>query len=238
MKSVTLAVAGLAVGLVGAALYFIVLRRPHLQARVFVQGQIDLLHLPKPCPDGAVWSTNEEKADYSLSMVWRENAWFAVLLRTDHVVWKLDDSQDLSKILRQVCRVVAEDFPALLSTERSRPLSAVTATPSDAVARYELKDYRHGNITGLALVDTELGRIWVMRDLVDAKGKTIRTSFSEMGVDDLWKTNEEIWERIDKARSEDSKRRYFQEWDELRDVKKATRPRAIQDAEKTSPSIR
>jgi hypothetical protein len=59
---------------------------------------------------------------------------------------------------------------------------------SGGAGRYQLAEYRHGSIIGLALVDTEVGRTWTLIDVVDARGRKTRTEFGEVGVEGLWET--------------------------------------------------
>ncbi len=70
-----------------------------------------------------------------------------------------------------------------------------------------------------------------MSDLVDAKGRKIRTHFEEVGTDDLWETDEEVSDKILKAPNGDMKDIMLRWEEELTRLKKLTRPRAIQEAE-------
>ena len=241
MKFVRIAAAGLVVALVGTTVYFATIaQRPHLQARVYIKaGAPGFPDLSKTCP-GLASVFSEGEADYTLFAGWGDEGWSTVLTRKDGAARQFEQSRNASKVLREACRAIAEDFAAWLSTERQR-LPARTqgqTNPAalDPVGRYELKEYRHGNIVGLALVDTELGRTWVMSDVVDAKGKKIRTRFQEVGSDDLWETDEEVFDRVEKARDQYMKKATLGRLQELMRLKELTRPRAIQEAEEKASS--
>jgi hypothetical protein len=237
VKFVRIAAAGLVVALAGTTVYFAsIARRPHLQARLYIKATpAGFPELWKTCPDLAYVSA-EGEADYRLFAGWNsKEGWSTVLLRKDGAARQFEQSRDASKVLREACRAIAEDFAAWLSTERQRFSAGTQGQTSpavlDPVRRYELKEYRHGGIVGLALVDTELGRTWVMSDLVDAKGKKIRTHFQEVGADDLWETDEEAFERMEKARGQYERALWSGQLTELTRVKEWTRPKAIQEAE-------
>lgn len=241
-----MATIGLAVGLVGAAVYLTVSRRPNLQARVRVDARGEgFPDFGKTCPKVAplFGFREEEAADYTFAAAWVEKGrgWIAVLERKDGVVKSFEQNQDAKKILREACRAIEEDFPVWLFTEHqrlsagaqaqiaSRALEAKDA--SDVARRYELKEYRHGSIVGLALVDTVLGRTWVLLDILDAQGKKVRSQFEEVGVETLWQTNAEVYDQARKASDEKTRRGLIDQWDKLSSLKSSTRPRAIREAE-------
>lgn len=96
MKFVTIAAAGLAIGLFGAAACLTAARKPHLQARIYSrisQEGLSIWDLQKLCPDRAVGSM-DQKADYVLLGHWGDKGWTAYLVRTDHAMWELEESPD------------------------------------------------------------------------------------------------------------------------------------------------
>ncbi|OFW10769.1 MAG: hypothetical protein A3H27_06460 [Acidobacteria bacterium RIFCSPLOWO2_02_FULL_59_13] len=242
MNFMKMATIGLVIGLVAAGTYLIVNRRPNLQARVYVKAVGEGFPLIEtPCPSIAIVS-GEEEADYTLSAYWHKEGWYALLIRRDGAGREFpEENPDAAKVLRQTCRTIEKDFPAWLSTERQRvsaraqmqtaSLGLGATDTSDVARRYELKEYRHGSIVGLALVDTELGRTWVLTDLFDDKGKKVRSQFQEVGVEKLWETNDEAFDLIQKVSDEKTRRFLIDHERELTWLKELTRPRAIQEAE-------
>ncbi|MBI4480147.1 MAG: hypothetical protein HY651_09010 [Acidobacteria bacterium] len=244
-----IATIGIAISLAVAAAYFGgVARKPRLQARLRIdsRGASDVhthfWDLTDKCPI-LIYTSKEESADYTLFTVWEEKGWIAILSRPDGAQIMLTQDPDLTKVFRSVCQVVENDFPLWLSTERYRfsrgsqaqtASSATTATGvtgvADATQRYQLMEYRHGNIEGMALVDTKLGRTWVLTDLFDAKGKKVRARFQEVGVEELWETADESWDRVQEASGENKTFRLSQH-EQLQRVKVLTRPQSIEEAE-------
>jgi hypothetical protein len=94
-----------------------------------------------------------------------------------------------------------------------------------------MTEYRHGTIVGLALLDTELGRAWVLTDLLSPGAKKERTQFKELSVEDLWESSDEAADEIQATSVEGTRDFLVQESSDLSEVKKLTRPTAIQNAE-------
>lgn len=106
---------------------------------------------------------------------------------------------------------------------------------SDTAERYELRDYRHGTIAGLALLDKRIGRVWLLTAMMD-KGKKSRDTFHEVDVDQLWETYETISNtfeigyalaRSDQERERLSKRQFGEELPRWQDLKMRTRPKLV-----------
>ncbi|MCI0719612.1 MAG: hypothetical protein L0338_11685 [Acidobacteria bacterium] len=229
----------LVLGLVGALLYVVATREPRLQARVRVDVRSEGTPVDwepwKTCPNLAFTASDE--ADYTLWATWVDTGWTAILDRSDGTGRWLEKSPDSSKVLREACRTVEADFPAWLSTERQRlstgrvGVDRSAAVSASTAHRYDLREYRHGSVVGLAMIDTELGRAWALTDIVDERGRKVRMRFEEVGVAGLWETEDEIWSDVEKAKSDEMRRFYMRRWDEFRKVRELTRPKLIQDAE-------
>jgi hypothetical protein len=186
------------------------------------------------CPTLTV-TVEESAADYTLAAAWGNEGWVAVLARKDGTRRLLERTTDVREVLRSVCQTVKKDFPAWLATEKSRLASGASmslesaAYTSDTVGRYELREYRHGSIVGLAMIDTKLGRAWVLTDLLE-NGRKTGSRFQEVGVEALWRTDSEAWAKITEA-PPDSKLIWLREQQTLAKVKELTRARVIEDAE-------
>jgi len=229
--------------------------RPAFQARVKINIMPQSAAFKNPeqtCPHEAFVDgfASGESADYTLTALWSGDVgWVTVLERRDEVlIYDHETAQfsnrDATKVLRQACRVVESDFPALLATERERVptenpgstelASSSASNSSDGVRRYQLAEYREGTIAGLALLDSKLGRVWAVTEVLDKGGRKVRDEFQEVGVQDLWDTDDELYDRVQEASSESEKDLWIHARTDLDRVKQLTRPNAIQKAEQTA----
>lgn len=230
----------LGVFLVGAGYFTAGLRPQPLQANVYteVKNGSNFPELVKTCPN-QVADVVADVADYTLEVKWwnggpgEKEGWGYYLERKDgaylEAVRAAVADPNAARVARQVCRDIQRDFPLWLNTQRVRASigkSAQTGAPTsfdetDPPRRYEMTEYRNGPIVGQALLDTKLGRLWTLTNIVNSAGKTVRTEFQEIGVENLWK-------------SEDEAPADLAEWR----VKKLTRPAAIQRAEEQAEKER
>jgi hypothetical protein len=194
-------------------------------------------------------TTLGEEADYTLTVVWiGPKGWLYELERKDGArlepdPYKLKDIEDpnAARVVRKVCRDIERDFPLWLNTQRVRAsisksaqTGVATSVDDDPPRRYEMIGYRNGTIVGIALLDTKLGRAWLLTNITDSGGKTVRTEFNEVSVDGLWKSADELYG--DKKFS--SSKSVRDEADKFFELKKLTRPIAIQRAEDQADKAR
>lgn len=248
----------LAVVLVGVAYFISGSRQEKLQANVHtkVGDGDDFDAVAKACPR-QVANVGADEADYTLNVTWFpgdpdvKEGWIyslqrkdgATLEREEFVGGNLKTDPDATRIARQVCRDVQRDFPLWLNTQRVRASignavqteSATSAETLDPPRRYEMTEYHNGPIVGIALLDTELGRAWLLTNLTDSNGKTVRSAFNEVSVEDLWQSAGELYET--EARNSFAKWTRDQEQRFSR-VKELTRPIAIQHAEDKADKAR
>lgn len=95
----------------------------------------------------------------------------------------------------------------------------------DTSTRYEFKDFRHGNIVGLALLDRQIGRAWLLTQSNDEKGKKVRDEFKELRVEDLWQVDDDFWPILSSPGANVKDVLEMQLFE--RSVKDAARPRAV-----------
>jgi hypothetical protein len=227
----------IALSVIGAAYFISGSRQEKLQANVYTKaGEGE--HFPdlaKTCPNQVADFGDADEADYTFIVRWRSiqpKGWFYFLERKDGATLGLLDlnarDPNAARVARQVCRDIARDFPLWLNTQRVRAsigkpsqTGTVTSVEDDPPRRYEMMEYRNGPIIGQALLDTKLGRLWTLTNIVNSAGKTVRTEFQENGVENLWKSEDEA--PADLA---------------LWRVKKLTRPAAIQRAEEQAEKER
>ncbi len=147
------------------------------------EKQPDLTLFMKTCP-GVPVGSKTGMTDYEVGLT---DGFVAVKRRHDEV-WVLihtDAKMKQDDLMRMSCEAVRKDF---LSWGDSRQylLRKSEQETEDSPVRYSLKDYRHGNIVGLALVDQKIGRVWLLASVKDSKGKKDRDEFQELGVNGLW----------------------------------------------------
>jgi hypothetical protein len=245
----------LGVFLVGATYFISSPSREKLQANVYVEEKSgNFPDLAKSCPDVVAHSDDADKADYTLKLAWLPNTgqsqrkgWLYDLERRDgalltslteeyeHFVY---GEPDATKVARRVCRDIQRDFPLWLNTQRVRAsigkpaqMGTTTSVEDDPPRRYEMMEYRNGQIIGQALLDTKLGRLWTLTNIVNSAGQTERTEFKEISVENLWESEDEAVDMIQSARSDDTIQLLGRANIKLSRVKELTRPAAIQRAE-------
>ena len=101
------------------------------------------------------------------------------------VLLRQDDKLKHEDLMQLACEAVRKDFPTWDRLARTH-LDKNAQEMADASVRYTLKDYRHGNIVGLSLVDQKVGRVWLLSSITDARGKKDRDEFQEVGVEGMW----------------------------------------------------
>jgi hypothetical protein len=238
-----LALGALLAAIVTGVAYFIAgSRQEKLQANLHMKVLDGTFpDLAKTCPN-QVAQVGADEADYTLVVFWEDGkGWFYELERKDGAALGPDINAkgaynpNASRVVRQVCRDIERDFPLWLNTQRLRAsigkpalTGATTSVDDDPPRRYEMMEYRNGTIVGLTLLDTKVGRTWLLTNLTDSGGKTVRTEFNEVSVQNLWESEDELNE-FEKSVS-------FAKWAMDRDanvkrVKDLTRPIAIQQAE-------
>jgi len=97
-------------------------------------------------------------------------------------------------------------------------------------SRYELREFRHGNTVGLALLDKEIGRVWLLTRMTDPTGRKLRDDFKEVAVEDLWQTTDELFDVFTAAPPFDSKA-FTKLTTQEQVIKLLSRPKIVRDAE-------
>jgi hypothetical protein len=72
-------------------------------------------------------------------------------------------------------------------TTRAAAIPATQENPSAVNDRYDLREYKHGNIAGVMLIDKAIGRVWVYATDT-SNGKEHESYFSEVNIEKLWQT--------------------------------------------------
>lgn len=239
-KKLAVAVSVAAVLLVGAVYLAIGSRHENLQANVYTKvnnGKFgDFFGLVNTCPYQVV-DVDSDEADYTLDVGWLsyKEGWAYLLKRKDGATLEFEGYSEskaepnAARIMRKVCRDIQRDFPLWLNTQRVRASigksaqtgATTSVDDSDPPRRYEMMEYRNGPIVGQALLDTKLGRVWTITNIVNAAGKTERTEFEEVGVENLWISDDEAIKLFP-----------LPDQNRFSRVKDLTRPTAIQQAEK------
>jgi hypothetical protein len=103
----------------------------------------------------------------------------------------------------------------------------------DGPDRYQLHEFRHGTIVGLALLDKQIGRVWLLSELRGQSGKKVGDRFAELGVEELWKNRDEVLDEtlVLNRGSEAAKDAAFALMLREQYLKQLTRPRAVQEAD-------
>jgi len=216
---------GLALGafLLGTGYFMAGFRPQPLQAAISLGSGVTFpgSEFAKGCPNEVLVGSD---ADYVVDVNWFPRGWGGLVYRSDEAIlmeFEEKPDPDSARVARQICRVIEKDFPRWVNTQRVRAsigkparTGSTTSVDDDPPRRYEMMEYRNGPIVGQALLDTKLGRLWTLTNIVNSAGKTERTEFKEISVENLWKSEDEA--SADLA---------------LWRVKKLTRPTAIQRAE-------
>jgi hypothetical protein len=229
---------------IGAAYLISGSRQEKLQANVYTKvnnGKFPESQLTKTCPN-QVADVDSGEADYTLDVGWLsyKEGWAYLLKRKDGATLEFEGyseskaEPDAARIMRKVCHDIQRDFSLWLNTQRVRasigkPAQSgePTSADDDPPRRYEMMEYRNGAIVGQALLDTKLGRLWTLTNIVNPAGKTERTEFKEISVEDLWESEDEA----DSLRPHEDQETFIREEHRLSRLRALTRPAAIQRAE-------
>jgi hypothetical protein len=132
-------------------------RRPVMSVEAGLPDN-DVIHT---CSGIALGSDNDQ-ADYSLRMVWIEDAWYAMLLRHDSVILHRYQGKDHNAIIRDACRQVQKDpdWPMVERLDKAASIAKRVDAPA-AGDRYELRDVRNGPVVTTGIIDRRSGQIWI-----------------------------------------------------------------------------
>lgn len=117
----------------------------------------------------------------------------------------------------------------ITTTRGQLQLARERAEAEEGPTRYELKDYKHGNVVGMALLDRYTGRVWIYTSLTGERGKTERNMFAEVEVDGLWGTTEAVVSSI-RGLDDETKKMVWGDHDRNQQLKLLTRPKLVRSA--------
>jgi hypothetical protein len=153
--------------------------------------------------------------------------------------------RNATRVARQACHDIARDFPLWLNTQhvwasvgKPAEAGATTSVDDDPPRRYEMMEYRNGPMVGHALLDTKLGRIWMLVTLPNSGDKLERVKFEEISVENLWESDDEASDRVADAHTDDMRKFWSGEEQKLSRLKDLTRPMSIQPAEQQAEKDR
>ena len=194
------------------------------------QPSLSVEEFHKLCP-GMPLTGNKDRADYLVGV--DEDSLAVVRLHPLVSVLQVKDSkQSKTEHAKLACEAVKRDFASWVHTEQARGLAAKPEIV-DSPQRYSLQEYRHGNIVGLALVDQQVGRVWLLTKI--REGKESRDEFHEAAVAGLWEDPEHLEKQTLSSVKDEAIYNFFRKTkEEDRRTKELTLPLGIQRArEKT-----
>jgi len=189
LKAVGLVVFGIALGTALSMYVWNSLRRsiPTVTINEAALSLEDRTLFMKTCP-GVPVGYSAEQTDYSAVVVdgvghvsrVHDNTW---------IFFQEDEKLKQTDLMRMACEAILRDFRSMESSRSILPKHTQQQTRDtiDSSLRYALKDYRHGAIVGLALLDQQVGRVWLLSSIKDSTGKSPgRNEFRELMIDGLW----------------------------------------------------
>lgn len=101
--------------------------------------------------------------------------------------------------------------------------------PEDKNGRFTFREYHQGNLVGLAMVDTKIGRVWLLTQMTDDRGRRVRDDLVEVAVEGLWKSETSDPLPLDSPGTVMQKM-LMEVWRRTQGTKRYSRPFVVQEA--------